>query len=154
LEIRYLEPLGERFTGTSDDVLAQIEASIRATLPPDFREFQKRYGRCGFAGDARLPLSDGRYAPISNFFGGEAESGDLVRTLRAHDGFAEEQVVPVAHDDFDNLFVLDGKRSFGVYWIDYYSYPVRMHRVADSFREFIESIEVAPDPPDEAALDQ
>lgn len=116
LELQQFEPVDDTFAGASETDVERIEASIGARLPEEFRIFHMRFGWCGFAGDATAALLDGKRVPVSTFFGGGFDRGSLLRDMKSHGDFASEMLVPIATDDFNNRFVLDGKRSFAVFF--------------------------------------
>lgn len=89
---------GKSFVALREDELEAIEASLGASLPPDYRTFLATYGASTFncltsirtAGPLPESLSDDGLLPFGNFYGTNREAHDYPSILFCVEQFSED----------------------------------------------------------------
>ncbi len=140
MNTQQLEPIGNAFSPVSTDEIAKIETLLGVKLPKDYKTFISIYGRCGFAGEACIVVNSKRF-PIFTFYGSDTDSGSLLNQLELHPDLCDIGAIPIADDLFNNIYVYDTEQG-GISLLDYSSGKAVAHKVATSFQELFERIEV------------
>jgi hypothetical protein len=143
MDTNTLEPIGNSYEPVSDGDISHLEHLIGISLPEDYKGFLRRFGRCGFSGDAFVVVGAGRL-PIFTFYGGGTGPGSLLQQLELHPDLREIGVLPIADDLFSNIYVLDAREG-GISWLEYSAGHVEARRIASSFTDLLGQIDVSPD---------
>lgn len=138
------EPVKDEFENLNGEELAELESSLNLHFPKAFRDFLLKYGRCMFSGEATVKDESGNELEIFTMFGYKGEAGNIQRDFELHPEYAQDSLIPIADDMFNNRFVLHAT-SGKVGFIDYSSGSTTYAKVAKSFEIFLEKIEVIPD---------
>lgn len=99
--------------GASDETIAQLEASLGARLPDDYRQFLKTCNGAFLDYDVIATLSNGDKEPMSfSLYGldpnGEYESNPFeLEQLREVEGFPEAGLLPIGRDGGASVLLLD-----------------------------------------------
>lgn len=142
--ISIFEPIEDNYEGLNDEEISSLEKSLNCKLPEKYREFLSNYGRCMLSGEAAITDEDGNELEIFTMFGGKGEAGNIKKDFDLHPEYAQDGLIPIADDMFNNRFVLHtetGKIGF----INHSSGTSTYTEVAKSFEEFVNKIEVIPD---------
>ncbi len=137
-----LQAIDDAFDPASEQELLMAEAALGVTLPALFREIQKSYGRCRFAGEALIPVNGAEPLEILTILGCKGATGNLLMDFRARADWQDAGLVPIADDRFDNrygwnsangqvLFIDDAKRRPPLF-------------VASTFEDFLNMIWIGP----------
>jgi hypothetical protein len=130
------EPIREEFHPVKMETIRQLEAILNAPLPKEYVAFVARWGGCGFSGDANVAFG-ARKLPIFTFF----DDRTLLANLVLYSDLTADSKLSIADDMAGNQYVLDvltGK----VYFLDFSVNPPVGIEVANSFNEFLASIDV------------
>lgn len=144
-------PLYETFTCADDESLAQLESLIKRSLPAEYREFLKKYGKSCFEKEVIYPCTPSPWIPdgfgsMSCFYGMGTGHNDVMKEFTRFDSYnPTERLLPIGHDAFGNVIGLDLSDSdYGkIHFWDHES--AKRYLIAKSFREFIDSFVVQSD---------
>lgn len=138
------EPVKDKYENLNDEEISRLENSLNCQFPEDYRSFLLKCGRCMFTGEATIKDVNGNELEIFTMFGGKGDAGNIQKDFDLHPEYAQDGLIPIADDMFNNRFVLHVPNG-NVGFIDYSSGTATYVEVAKSFAEFIDKIEVVPD---------
>lgn len=138
-----LEPISENYVPVDDSDIKRIQEITQTTLPHDYIEFIRKYGRSMFVGEATV-TSKNKKMGIFTFFGGGNDDGSVIRDIEAHEEFPSNGIIPIADDMFNNRYVIEGDTG-KISFIEYTSGTADVFEVSNSFSELLELIEVEED---------
>jgi hypothetical protein len=136
------EPIDAAYDPASEQDLLMAEVSLGAKLPELFREIQKAYGRCRFAGEALIPVKGAEPLGVATIFGCKGASGNLLLEYQAQPGLQAQGRVPIADDGRNNRYVWDAATG-GVLFIDA-THGKPPLWIAPTFEAFLNEIWVGP----------
>ena len=136
------EAIKDDYFPVSIEQISRIEARV-GSLPSYYVEFISTFGGCGFSGEAVINHPDGEKFPIFTFFGRSEDSQDICEVLDSYPDLESDKKLPIADDMMGNIFVLDPHNGH-VFLIDYAQKSAVAYRLANSFSEFLEILEVTP----------
>ena len=119
-----------------------VEAALGVTLPELFREIQKSYGRCRFAGEALIPVNGAEPLGIVSILGCKGVAGNLLMDFRARADLQNAGLVPIADDLLNNRYGWDSSNGH-VLFIDDAQRSAPLF-VASTFEEFLNMIWIGP----------
>jgi len=115
-----------------------VEHHIQSTLPISYRQFLKRYGGCGFVGDAAIRDSESELLIFTLF-----RYEEICKMLDIHGDLRDAGKLPIGDDMAGNLFVLDAETE-AIFFLDFSRNPPLGILVASSFDRFLDMIDVTP----------
>jgi hypothetical protein len=138
-----IAPIEAAFEVCDDDDIQAIEAKAGFKLPATYVSFLKTYGRCMFTGEATVRCP-GEVPPlrIDTMFGCGDSAGDILTDMQRHPEYRNNGLVPIADDNFNNRYVL--RKTGAVLFIDYSRGTTAISKLADSFDEFLNMLDVRP----------
>ena len=136
--------------------VCEVEGAVGSALPDEYRNFLLACGPgplCVIGPRSSFKISNGEEGRIEKFFGHDGECNDIVDSFYATRGRGNPNMLPIGRDSFDNLVCLGfrGKQQGKIYFWEKIGLPDEnveddrssTHLVAESFDEFIDSIQVA-----------
>lgn len=143
-----LEPVGAAFDPVSEADLLKAEVSLGVTLPVLFRELQKTYGRCRFAGEALVPVAGAEPVGAATIFGCKGLHGNLLMEYRLQPVLQAQGRVPIADDKRGNCFLWDSATGEVLFLDPVHGNPPLL--IAPTFAAFLHQIWVGPKQEDRA----
>jgi hypothetical protein len=137
-----LQAIDDAFDPASEQELLLAEATLGVTLPELFREIQKSYGRCRFAGEALIPVSGAEPLSILSILGCKGAAGNLLMDFRARADLQDAGLVPIADDPFNNRYAWHSAHGHVVFIDDAKRQPPLF--VAATFEDFLNKIWIGP----------
>jgi hypothetical protein len=138
-----IAPIEAAFEACDDKDIRAIETKAGFKLPATYVSFLKTYGHCMFTGEATVKRP-GEMPPlrIDTMFGCGDSAGNILVDLQRHPEYRYNGLVPIADDNFNNRYVL--RKSGEVLFIDYSRGSAAISKLADSFDEFLNMLDVRP----------
>ena len=137
-----LQAIDHAYDPASEQELLMAEAALGVTLPELFREIQKSYGRCRFAGEALIPVDGAEPLGISTLFGCKGTTGNFLLDFRARADLQDAGLVPIADDPFNNRYGWHSAHGHVVFIVDAKRRPPLF--VAATFEDFLNKIWIGP----------
>ncbi|RYX81122.1 hypothetical protein EON83_25615 [bacterium] len=127
----------EQFAGAR----AELEELLQSALPPQYLVFVRDYGL--YAVEATVKGQD---MPVAVFLGLNPNYPDdpfnLVRAYQTYKDIIPNTTLPVAYDDYGNVFIIHLKTS-AVFFFDHETQTVEA--IADDFDSFLDLLELLSD---------
>jgi len=138
---KMIAPIEAAFEVCDDDDIRAIETKAGFKLPAIYVSFLKTYGHCMFTGEATVRRV-GEMPPlrIDTMFGCGDSAGNILIDMQRHPEFRNNGLVPIADDNFNNRYVL--RKSGEVMFVDYSRGWAAISKLADSFDEFLNLLDV------------
>jgi cell wall assembly regulator SMI1 len=152
-----IEEISECGPPLNDENVRLLENELGFSLPKEYRDFLLRYN-----GGRPIPrafpirnLTNNPFGVIQVFFriGGDFETSTLIWNWEIHNGRIPSNLFPIACDDGGDLICISlfGDDAESVVFWDYHqetNEPTydNVYHIADSFEEFLESIQELPEP--------
>jgi hypothetical protein len=149
-KVRAFEIEGLELPKITEDYLLSVEKAARAALPDDYKDFLRFVGEAASWMGPTFVAEDGEESFIEISYGVDPEGGyDLLANLDSYQGRVPVTMLPVGRDAFSNLIcvgLIGDDRGKVFFWnhenenIDGPPWRENVHKIADSFTEFMEKL--------------